>query len=314
MENFHLPVMPDEVIGYFKPLLANDAVFVDCTLGGGGHAAAICRKLGPTGRLIGIEQDAAALKRAQEYLQEYPVTFVHENFRHLENIFNDLSVDGVDGFLFDLGISSFQIETPERGFSFRAVDAPLDSRMDLRNPTTAADLVNRMSEEDLRIIFLESGYGKWARRLARAITAQRQLSQIITTSQFADLIAATIPIAAHSKIHPATKAFQALRITVNDEVAALSEALVVAVHRSNITARVVVISYHSLEDREAKQTFKYLSGKPLPTFHSLERELPPPPRLVSVLTKKPLTPSAEEIQRNPRSRSAKLRVAERVAI
>ena len=307
----HQPVMLDEVLEYLDPQPGE--TIVDCTLGGGGHAEAICRKLGPTGRLIGIEQDVAALLRAQARLQEYPVTLVHNNFRHLDNIFRDLSVTGVDGFLFDLGLSSFQLDSVERGFSFRGDPAPLDMRMDQRLSTSAADLVNRMTEDELRLIFLESGYGRWARRLARAINASRQHSPIITTTQFAALIAANIPAAAHSKIHPATKAFQALRIAVNDEVAALHEALSAAIHYSNTTARIVVLSYQSLEDGETKRTFHYLAGKRPPPSNPMERELPPPPRLLTVLTKKPVNPSPEEIRRNPRSRSAKLRAAERIA-
>jgi 16S rRNA (cytosine1402-N4)-methyltransferase len=305
----HDPVMLSEVMEFLDPQPGE--TLVDCTLGGAGHALAICQRLGPTGRLIGIEQDAAALVRAQDRLRAYPVTYVHDNFKNLDNIFRDLLVAAADGFLFDLGVSSFQLETAERGFSFR-VDAPLDMRMDQRLPTTAADLVNRIDEDELLRIFIESGYGRWARRLARTIIASRQRSPITTTAQFAEIIAANVPAAAHSKIHPATKAFQAIRVAVNDEVAALKEALVVAVHRSNITARIVVLSYQSLEDGETKRTFQFLSGKLPPPSYPIERELPPPPRLVSVLTKKPLTPTREEIRRNPRSRSAKLRVVERV--
>jgi 16S rRNA (cytosine1402-N4)-methyltransferase len=307
----HEPVMLTEVLAFLDPQPGE--TIVDCTLGGGGHAEAICRKLGPTGRLIGIEQDDAALERAKQRLQEFPVTYVHDNFRHLDNIFSDLSASGADGFLFDLGVSSFQLDSAERGFSFRA-EAPLDMRMDKRQSVTAADLVNQMSEDALLRIFYESGYGRWARRITKAISASRQISPIITTTQFAELIAATIPAAARSKIHPATKAFQALRIAVNEEDAALSEALVVAINRSNITARVVVLSYHSLEDGVTKRKFQYLSGKRPPPSNPLDYELPSPPRLVSVLTKKPLTPSAEEISSNPRSRSAKLRAVERVAL
>lgn len=305
----HEPVMLREVLEYLDPQPGK--TIVDCTLGGGGHALAICERLGPTGRLIGIEQDGDALARAHIRLANFPVTFIHANFRHLDNYLSDLSVDGVDGFLFDLGVSTFQLDTAERGFSFR-FDAPLDMRMDQRQATTAADLVNRMSEEELRLIFIESGYGRWARRLARAITASRKLSPIITTAQFAVLIAANIPAAAHSKIHPATKAFQALRLLVNDEAAALHEALIVATHHSNIAARIVVLSYHSLEDGETKRAFQYLSGKRPPPSNPYELEQPAPPRLLSILTKKPLTPTPEEVWRNPRSRSAKLRAAERI--
>lgn len=305
----HEPVMLQEVLEYLQP--EPGKIIVDGTLGGGGHALAICQRLGSTGRLIGIEQDDAALARAQVRLAGCPVTYVHDNFRHLDNILTDLSVDGVDGYFFDLGVSSFQLEAAERGFSFRFM-APLDMRMDRRTATTAADVINRMSEEELVRIFDESGYGRWARRLARAIITSRQQSPITTTAQLADLVTATIPAAAHSKIHPATKAFQALRIAVNDELAALHEALITAVHRSNTNARIVVLSYHSLEDGETKRTFQYLGGKRPPLSNPYAPEPPASPRLVSILTKKPLTPSPEEVWRNPRSRSAKLRAVERL--
>jgi len=305
----HEPVMLGEVLEFLDPQPGE--TIVDCTLGGGGHALEICRRIGPEGRLIGIEADADALERARIRLQGFPVTFVHDNFRHLDNIFMEYSLSGADGFLFDLGVSSFQLETPERGFSFRYA-APLDMRMDQRLPDTAADIVNRMSEDELRRIFLESGYGRWARRLARAITATRQHSQITDTATFTALVTANIPTAARSKINPATKAFQALRIAVNDEVAALHDALITATHHSNVNARIVVISYHSLEDGETKRNFQYLSGKRLPPSNPYEPEQPAPPRLLSVLTKKPLTPTPEEVRRNPRSRSAKLRAAERI--
>jgi len=305
----HEPVMLREVLEYLDPQPGK--TIVDCTLGGGGHALAICQRLGPTGRLIGIEQDADALTRAKQRLEGCPVTFVHDNFRHLDNILSDLSVDGVDGYFFDLGVSSFQLEAAERGFSFR-FEAPLDMRMDRRLTTTAADLVNRMSEDELMRIFIESGYGRWARRLARAITATRKLSPINTTTALADLITANIPVQHRSKIHPATKAFQALRIAVNEEITALAEALTIATTHSNVNARIVVLSYHSLEDGETKRTFHFLSGRSLPPSNLYEKALPEPPCLVRILTKKPLTPSPEEVQRNPRSRSAKLRAAERI--
>lgn len=305
----HEPVMLREVLEYLDPQPGE--TIVDCTLGGGGHALEICRRIGPTGRLIGIEADDEALARAQVRLQGFPVSYIHDNFRHLDNQLTELSISGADGFLFDLGVSSFQLETAERGFSFR-FDAPLDMRMDRRLPETAADLLNRMSEDELLRIFLESGYGRWARRLARAITASRKQSPITNTATLTALITATIPAAAHSKINPATKAFQALRIAVNDEVAALHDALIAAVHHSNTTARIVVISYHSLEDGETKRTFQFLSGKRLPPSNPYELQQPDPPRLVQVLTRKPLTPSPEEVRRNPRSRSAKFRAVERV--
>ena len=305
----HQPVMLKEVLEFLKPLPG--MTIVDCTLGGGGHALEICKCLGPTGRLIGIEQDEQALLRAKERLAAYPVTYVHDNFRHLDNIITDLSADKVDGFFFDLGVSSFQLETLERGFSFRG-DAPLDMRMDLRMPTTAADLLSQMGEEELNRLFLESGYGRWARRLANAITATRKHSPIITTAHFAAIITATIPNAARSKIHPATQAFQAMRTAVNDEIAALAEALIEAINHSNNKARTIILSYQSTEDGVTKKMFQYLSGKRPPPSNYFERMAPEPPRLVNILTKKPLTPSEEEVRRNPRSRSAKLRAVERI--
>jgi len=306
----HEPVMLREVLQWLDPQPGE--TLVDCTVGGGGHARAICERMEHTGRVIGIEQDADTLARARAALHDCPVTFVHDNFRHLDNILSSLSVDGVDGILFDLGVSSFQFDTPERGFSFRT-EAPLDMRMDRRQPTTAADLVNRMSEEEMVRLFHDAGYGRWARRLARAISTSRKRSPIITTVQFADLIAATLPAAYRSKkIHPATQAFQALRVAVNEEIAALDEALAAAARHCNIGARIVVIAFHSSEDREVKRIFRLLAGKsaPPPTYYTLEQ--PASQQLFAVLTQKPLIPSPEEVWRNPRSRSAKLRAAERI--
>lgn len=305
----HEPVMLQEILEYLNPQPGK--VIVDATLGGGGHAEAICQRLGPTGRLIGFEQDADALARAKQRLQGYPVTYIHDNFRNLDKRLQELSVAGVDGFFFDLGMSSFQVESPERGFSFRMA-GPLDMRMDKRQAITAADLVNRMPEEELVRIFQESGYGRGTRRIARAIAATRKHSPFTDTTTLANLIAATVPALSRSKIHPATKAFQALRIAVNDEIAALTEALHAAVHHSNIHARIVVLSYHSLEDGVTKRTFQFLAGKRPPPSHPYEPTPPTPPREVAILTKKPLAPSPDEVWRNPRSRSAKLRAAERL--
>jgi len=303
------PVMLEEVLSYLNPQVG--ATIIDATLGGGGHALAICERLGPTGRLIGIEQDADALARARQRLTGYPVTFVHDNFRNLEKIITNLSLGPVDGVLFDLGLSSFQLESPERGFSFRHA-APLDMRMDVRQTTTAEDVITQMTEDELRHIFLESGYGRWARRLSKAVVNARKQAPITTTTAFAALVAATVPVPHRSKIHPATKAFQALRIVVNQEIAALAEALVAATRCSNVAARLVVLSYQSLEDGETKKTFQFLAGRRPPPSNPYEPEQPAPPRLLTVLTKKPLVPSPDEIRRNPRSRSAKLRAAERV--
>lgn len=309
----HAPVMLHEVLEYLDP--TEGETIVDCTLGGGGHALEICRRIGPTGRLIGIDQDASALARARKVLDGYPVTFVHENARHLSAIITQLSLSGVDGVLFDLGVSSFQFDTPERGFSFRA-DAPLDMRMDVRNPTTAADLVNRMTEDDLVRLFYDSGYGRWARKLARAVITSRNQSPITTTARFADIFTATLPAAYRSKrIHPSTQAFNALRVVVNDEIAAFITALSAAAHHSNLGCRIVVIAFNSQEDREVKRNFQSLAGKastnPPSTHYTPNAPVHPP--AFRILTKKPLTASPEEVRRNPRSRSAKLRAVERIA-
>lgn len=305
----HEPVMLQEVLHYLDPRPGE--TIVDCTLGGGGHAEAICRRIGQTGRLIGFEQDEDALERARARLRDCPVTLFHDNFRNLDNQILETSARGVDGVLFDLGVSSFQLDTPERGFSFRT-DAPLDLRMDRRQPTTAADLVSRLSEEEMVRLFLEAGLGRWARRIARAIITSRKRSPITTTAQLADLVAATLPAAYRSKkIHPATQVFQALRIAVNDEIAALDEALAAAARHCNIGARIVVIAFHSSEDREVKRTFQILAGKPAPPPTYFTEELSLSQGQFTILTKKPLVPSPEEVRRNPRSRSAKLRAVER---
>ena len=306
----HEPVMLQEVLDLLDPQPGE--TLVDCTLGGGGHALELCRRVGPTGRVIGIEQDADALARARHRLQDCPVTFVHDNFKHLENILTTFAADGVDGFLFDLGVSSFQLEAAARGFSFRA-EAPLDMRMDPRTSTTAAALVNRMSEEEMVRLFFAAGYGRWARRLTRAVITSRQQSPIITTTQFADLIAATLPATHRSKIHPATQAFLALRIAVNDEIAVLEEALTIAAEHCNSHARIVVLSYHSLEDGVTKWKFRFLAGKRPPPSIPFAMEPPAPAPRFQILTKKPLTPTPDEIRRNPRSRSAKLRAVERLS-
>ena len=308
----HIPVMLAEVLEFLDPQPGE--TIVDATLGAAGHTLAICERVGPTGRVIGIEQDADVLALAQRRVAGLPVTIIRDNFGNLDNICTNLAIDGVDGFLFDLGVSSFQLDTAARGFSFRA-DAPLDMRMDRRMTTTAADLVNRMPEEELVRLFTVSGYGRWARRLARAVITSRSLSPILTTQQFADLIAAKIPAGHRRKIHPATQAFLGLRIAVNDELAVLDTALTIAANHSNSHARIVVLSYHSLEDGVTKRKFQLLAGKRPPPSDPLARfavEPPAPPPGFRVLTKKPIGPSLDEVQRNPRSRSAKLRAVERL--
>lgn len=292
----HIPVLLKESIEY----LLNgrkSGIYIDATLGGGGTSKSILEQLDCTGKVIGIDQDPAAIEISTERLQLYPnFTAVRENFRELERILEGQKIDGIDGIIFDLGVSSMQLEDPSRGFSFKS-ESLLDMRMDpTRTTTTALDLLKNYDERALRRLFIESGEGRWAGRIASLIAATRRESKIVTTAQLAELIVKGIPKKFHSRrIHPATRFFQALRIAVNEELESLKEGLDSAIKVLRGSGRVVVISYHSLEDRIAKNIFK---KKAMDGF-------------VRIITKKPITPSLEEIDSNPRSRSAKMRVAEK---
>jgi len=298
-----------EVLEWLAP--QPGAVIVDATVGGGGHALEICRRLGPRGRLIGVDSDDTALERAQGRLSGLPVTLVRDNFRNLESILDNLGMEAVDGVLFDLGASLEQFTTPERGFSFR-LEGPLDARMDRRLSTTAADLLNRLPEGELMRIFSEFGQERWARRIARLVVQQRRQRPLRTTAEFAALVTAAYPTSARTpRIHPATRSFQALRIAVNDELAAIAEGLEAAIHRSRAHGRVVVLTYHTLEERATKATFQRLARPcrcpPLQAICTCEGR-----PMVRILTPKPIRPGAQEIAANPQARSAKLRAAERV--
>lgn len=286
---------------------------VDCTVGSGGHAQAICERLGPTGELIGLDADAEAIERTRERLAGKPALLIQGNFRELETILDKLDRPVADGFLYDLGVSAEQLSAVRgRGFSFRS-DAPLDMRMNPEVGQPAAELVAELSEQELARLLWEFGEERWARRIARAIVAQRQRAPIRTAAQFAALVAAAFPAGARSqRIHPATRSMMALRIAVNDELAALRQSLPQAIRRTAAGGRIVVLSYHSLEDRVTKNTLRDYARACrcppfLPTCRCEGRAL------VRVLTRKPLTPSAAEVESNPRSRSAKLRAAERIA-
>lgn len=290
----HIPVLVEEVM---KGLRCHPGgLYIDCTVGEGGHAEEILKRTSPEGRLIACDRDEEAIRRAQARLTHYGerVTFVHENFFHLKKA---LALCGVDGIFFDLGLSSHQIEDPARGFSFLA-EGPLDMRMDRRERTTAADLANRLSERDLSRLLATYGEERWARRIARALVRRRARSPYQTTRDLVDTIITSLPpFALSRRIHPATKTFQALRIAVNRELEGLGAALTDAVSLLKPGGRLAVVSFHSLEDRIVKQTVREMAreGK------------------VIVLTKKPVTPGQEEMRANPSSRSAKLRVAERAA-
>jgi len=303
----HAPVMVQEVLEFLDPRPGK--VIVDCTIGSGGHAEAILERMEGKGRIIGIDRDWQALERARQKFAGKPVELVQGNFVELGVIAQRAGIGKAQGFLFDLGLSSEQLEQAERGFSFQQ-DGPLDMRMDRESPTTCAGLINRLPEEDLARIFREGGEERWAQRLARHIVHSRQRSPINTTLQLAAIITAAIPARERPrKIHPATKAFQALRFAVNDELGALATALLAAVNHSQAASRIVVLSYESRCDGVTKGTFRHLarSCRCPPLLPLCQCEGRP---LVRLLTRRPLSPSPEEIARNPRSRSARLRAVE----
>lgn len=291
-------------------------VYVDCTVGGGGHAAAILAAAGPEGQLIGLDQDETALERAGERLttevREGRAALVRANFGDLAEVLAERQTGRVDGILFDLGVSSFQLDEAERGFSYQA-EAPLDMRMDRRLGVSAVELVNEASEARLARLIREYGEERWAGRIAAFIVARRGKSPLRTTGELVAVIKAAIPAAARREgPHPAKRTFQALRIAVNDELGALERGLKAASEALRPGGRLVAISFHSLEDRVVKRTFaREAMGCTCP---------PQVPVCVcghratlKVLTRRPVEPSAAEVAENPRARSAKLRAAERLA-
>jgi 16S rRNA (cytosine1402-N4)-methyltransferase len=307
----HTPVLLAEVTHYLSP--HPGSIVVDATLGGGGHAAKVAAAIAPDGLLIGIDQDDAALAAAATTLRLGQQTrFLKGNFGDLDRLLTDAKVPYVDGFLFDLGVSSPQLDFVERGFSYQT-NAPLDMRMDpSAGGITAADVVDSYQEADLARVIRDYGEERWASRIAAFIVAARARRPVATTFDLVDVIKAAVPAAARKDgPHPARRTFQALRIEVNRELEVLEQALDAAVRWLVPGGRIVVISYHSLEDRVVKQTFAKLSqGCTCPP------DLPVcvcgAKPVLRVLTRRAVTPSAEEVERNPRSRSAKLRAAEKV--
>ncbi len=311
MEWKHLPVMPREVVECLG--CKSGGIYVDGTVGGGGHAALILAASAPEGRVIGIDRDDDALRAAGDFLKDFHdrVTLVKANFRDMGEVLEGLGVKGVDGVLLDLGVSSFQLESPERGFSFR-FDSRLDMRMDRSRKTSAYELVNGLPEEDLVRIFREYGEEREARRIARAIVRQREKRAVETTGALAILVAETIPRRFQARgIHPATRVFQALRIAVNEELESLKGGLSAGFEALVEGGRMAVISFHSLEDRIVKEAFRgYATGcicPPRVPICVCGRK----PR-ARLLKRKPITPSEEEVRSNPRSRSAKLRAVEKL--
>jgi 16S rRNA (cytosine1402-N4)-methyltransferase len=297
----HVPVLVKEVV-QFLPLQAQ-GVYVDATVGEGGHAEVLLRAMAPNSRLIGIDRDAEVLEVARRRLGAFGsrVDIVHGHAAELRNILDTLHVPLVHGILLDLGMSSYQLEIAERGFSF-AREGPLDMRMDRTAEQTAAMLINSLGESELVNLIQRYGEERWARRIARAILRARRWAPLQTTQDLAVIITQVIPPGARPpRIHPATRTFQALRIAVNQELSRLEESLKVAVACLRPGGRLCVIAYHSLEDRIVKRTFRaFAASQELAPFQ------------VRLLTSKPITCSLPERQVNPRARSAKLRVLEKV--
>jgi 16S rRNA (cytosine1402-N4)-methyltransferase len=307
----HVPVLLEKAVEYLS--IQEDGVYVDCTLGGGGHAQEILKRLGPQGKLIGIEQDPHTLSDTRIRLQKYgnQVEFIAGNFRGLKSYLNQLGIFQVNGVLFDLGVSSFQLDQGERGFSYQQ-DAVLDMRMDPQNPISAWELINQSSEMDLTKIIRDYGEENWARRIAQFIVDRRSRKPIDTTFELVEVIKAAIPASARrTGPHPARRTFQALRIAVNDEIEVLREALEQGIACLVSGGKIAVISFHSLEDRVVKKTFRQ-GADPCecpPGFPVCCCGKQPVLRLT---VKKSVQPTADEIEANPRSRSARLRVAEKI--
>ena len=295
----HISVMSEEVLSW---LVREDGrIYLDCTVGYSGHAEKVLEASGPGSRLIGLDRDAAAISASRKRLARFGdrAVLLHGHFMDLKQHLTANGIGQVDGILFDLGVSSLQLEEPARGFSFQ-VDGPLDMRMDQSMSGTAADLVNQWPEAQLADAIFQFGEERFSRRIARGIVRARERHALATTKELVSVIEGAVPANyRHGRLHCATRTFQAIRIAVNQELDCLEPALRDATDVLSPGGRLCVISFHSLEDRIVKHTFRALSGKDDP--------------VLVVLTKKPQIPTREESDRNPRSRSAKLRAAQRVS-
>ena len=305
----HVSVMLNETIDYLN--IKEDGVYVDCTLGGAGHALYLLNQLNDKGRLIAIDQDLTAIENAKEVLKEHlhKVTFVHNKFRELTNILNELEIEKVDGIYYDLGVSSPQLDVPERGFSYHN-DAKLDMRMDQTQSLSAYEVVNQWSYEALVRIFFRYGEEKFSKQIARRIEAHREQQPIETTLELVDVIKEGIPAKARRKGgHPAKRVFQAIRIAVNDELSAFEDSVEQAIECVKVGGRISVITFHSLEDRLCKQIFQEFEKGP-----DVPRGLPVIPEAYTPklkrVNRKPITATDDDLNENNRARSAKLRVAE----
>lgn len=311
MEFKHIPVLFEEIMDIMAPQPGER--FVDCTLGGGGHSRGFLERIGPDGTLIGIDQDTNALAAAGENLKEFGdrVTYVHSNYSNLDAILNEYAPDGVDGILFDIGVSSHQLDEKDRGFSYMQ-DAPLDMRMNREQSLDAWQVVNTYSEEELHRIIKEYGEERWAKRVAQFIVEFRRKKPIDTTGELVDIIKRAIPKGAREEgSHPAKRTFQAIRIEVNDELGVLTRTIEVAVKHLRKGGRVGIISFHSLEDRIVKEQFRYLASDcicpPELPFCQCDKVSE-----VKILTRKPVTATKEELEQNSRAKSAKFRAVEKI--
>lgn len=310
MEFNHIPVLKDECIKNLN--IKKDGIYVDGTLGGAGHSSVILQNLNSNGKLIGIDRDKEALSVAKTRLSSY-MNFipVHDNHVNILQILEDLKVSGVDGILLDLGVSSYQLDEASRGFSYMQ-DATLDMRMNREDKITASDVVNNYSEEELTNIFFDYGEEKYAKQIAKRIVEYRKNKSIDTTLELVDIIKQSLPKKAlQDKGHPAKRVFQAIRIEVNEEIKLLEKGIEDSIKALNKNGRLCIISFHSLEDRIVKKTFEKMQGKCI-----CPKDLP---KCVcnyvsygKIISKKPILPSDSELKINSRSKSAKLRVFERI--
>ncbi|WP_181348922.1 16S rRNA (cytosine(1402)-N(4))-methyltransferase RsmH [Thalassobacillus sp. CUG 92003] len=306
----HFSVLKQETIEGLD--IKPDGTYIDCTLGGGGHASEIVKCLSEQGRLIAFDQDEMAIAAAKERLEPYQdrIIFVHANFRELEEKVAELGIESVDGILYDLGVSSPQLDVKERGFSYQH-NAPLDMRMNQKEEQTAWNVVNEWPYERLVQIFYKYGEEKFSKQIARKIESARDSHTITETGELVDLIKEAIPAPARRKGgHPAKRVFQAIRIAVNDELSAFNETLHQAARIVDLGGRIAVITFHSLEDRLCKQTFKrWSTTPPLPKNIPMIPEEKQPP--FQLMTRKPILPNEDELASNRRARSAKLRIVEK---
>lgn len=311
MEFKHETVMLDEVIQGLN--IKSDGIYVDGTLGGGGHSEEICKKLDKSGLLIGIDRDKDALVASGKRLEKYSCRkiFIQSNYSEIKNVLKDLKLSGVDGAILDLGVSSFQLDNAQRGFSYMR-NAPLDMRMNQDDYFTAYDVINGYSEKELSRVIAKYGEERWHSRIAEVIVKERKKEDIKTTEQLVDVIKAAIPAKARREgPHPAKRTFQAIRIEVNEELSRLKKAVGEFCEVLNEGGRFCVISFHSLEDRIVKETFNEKSN---PCTCPKEFPICVCGKVAEIkkITRKPMTPSREELENNPRSRSSKLRIIERI--